>query len=238
MNYLISYWLNPEVPRRRADELRRYFDLQCYLKQQFGAQQTIITNLDYEGAIPFIEPQGFSKEYAFFAKQFGLGQLLERGYALPVAVHDHDLFIRQPLPHQHDAILCGSQFDGLFSDQLVVYPEIARKQIMEYVMYLREFNFPKALQHGYGCKTRHESLYSSEVTMTKLEKNPYADIPIKTAISVHDLVSHNIVDHHSLDEAECEYIPIEAAIQAVHGHLNKGPSTKALIDWLALPQDS
>ena len=233
MNYVISYWLSPDSSPERERELRRYFDLQCYTKEQFGARQLIVTNIDYPGAIPFVEPPGFSREYAFFAKQFGVAQLIDSGFEFPFAVHDHDMFIRNPLPASESAILCSSKSGHCFSDQLVIYPQISKEALLGYVNLLKTFDFDKGVQTGYGCETRHEKMYSSEVTLARIKPNPFIDIPVEIAISFRDLVSFDILDHHSLDPADCECNPVPDDVQAVHGHLNKGPATDALIKWLA-----
>ena len=232
MNYLLSYWIPPDASDERKDALRTYFDLQCHLKRQFGAEQIIVTNLDYAGAIRFQEPPGFSYQYGMFAKPFGLGQMVDSGLEFPITLHDHDMFIRQPLAANQHAIRCSSGSDQHFSDQLVIYPELSKHALTTYVDKLKRFDFPKGLHSGYGTEVRHEQMYSTEVTLNHMNPHPFADIAIDVSIPFRDLVTFDILDQHSLDAgfSECNFIPPD--VQAVHGHLNKGPATDALIDWL------
>ena len=232
MNYLLSYWIPSDASDQRKEALRTYFDLQCYLKRQFGAKQIIVTNLDYAGAIRFEEPPGFSYEYGMFTKFFGLGQIIRDGFDFPITVHDHDMFIRQPLIANEQAIVCSSSGDHHFSDQLVIYPELSRLALEKFIDKLSSFDFFKGLQSGYGTAVRHERMYSSEITLANMQPNPFAGIPIDASITYRDLVSHHIVGQHSLDVGTSECEPIPAEVQAVHGHLNKGPATDALIDWM------
>ena len=233
MNYLLSYWIPPDASDQRKDALRTYFDLQCYLKRQFGAEQIIVTNLDYAGAIAFEEPPGFSYEYGMFAKTFGVGQMIRNGLEFPITVHDHDMFIRQPLTANQHAIRCSSGGEAHFSDQLVIYPELSKQALTNYVDRLMSFDFPKGRQSGYGAEVRHESMYSSEITQAYMQPKPFADIAIDVSIPFRDLVTFDILDQNSLDAgiSQCKPIPME--VQAVHGHLNKGPATDALIEWMS-----
>lgn len=232
MNYVTSYWIPPDAPDHRKDSLQTYFDLQRYTKQQFGADQIIVTNLDYPGALPFIEPPGFKREYGMFAKLFGIGQLIDQGLEFPIVVHDHDMFVREGLPHSETAILCASMEGHRYSDQLAVYPEVSRNALTGFIDHLKTFEFVKKFHHGYGSEARHEKMYSTEMTLGNTKPNPFADIPIEIAISFRDLVSFDILEHHSLDSSHCECDLIPPEVQAVHGHLNKGPATEALVDWL------
>jgi hypothetical protein len=233
MNYVISYWVPPDTSEQRKEYLRRYFDLQCYTKTQFGASQTIITNLDYEGAIAFPEPEKMIEEYGLFARYFGLGQLIQDGLEFPIAVHDHDTFIRAPLVASDSAILCASKNEYNFSEQLVVYPEISRMPLSALINKFQNYDFHKALSCGYGTEARHEQMYNPEEALANMRPLPFEGIPIESSISLRDLVSFDILGHHSLDAQECECKPIPDSVQAVHGHLNKGAATEALIDWLA-----
>jgi hypothetical protein len=233
MNYLLSYWISPDSSDERKDALRTYFDLQCYLKQQFGAKQTIVTNLDYAGAIPLQEPPGFSYKYGMFAKHFGLGQMIRNGLEFPIAVHDHDMFIRQPLAANQHAIRCSSGGGDYFSDQLVIYPELSKHAVVRYIDKLESFDFPTGLHSGYGTEVRHEKMYSTEVTQHYMEPRPFTGIDIDVSIPFRDLVTFDILEQHSLDAGVSECKPIPMEVEAVHGHLNKGPATDALIGWLS-----
>lgn len=97
MNYLIAYWLEPGSSREQENALRTYFDLQTYSKHLFGAEQIIITNIDYDGAIALELPPAFTREHALQVKYLALQQLLSLGYELPICMHDHDLFIKAPI---------------------------------------------------------------------------------------------------------------------------------------------
>jgi hypothetical protein len=233
MNYIISYWVAPETSDRRKEYLRRYFDLQHYTKRQLGATHIIITNLDYEGAIAFPEPKKIHKEYGLISRYLGLGQLIRDRVEFPIAVHDHDTFIREPLVASDSAILCASKIEHNFSEQLVVYPEISRTALIAYINKFENDDFPKMRQSGYGTDIRHEHMYSAEAAFTHMRPPPFEGIPIESSLSLQDLVSFDILGHHSLDPEECECNPIPDSVQAIHGHLNKGPATEALIDWLA-----
>lgn len=232
MNYVISYWVPPGTSEQRKDYLRRYFDLQCYTKAQFGAVQSIITNLDYEGAIAFPNPRKISKEYGLFSRYFGLGQLIRDGLKFPIAVHDHDTFIRGPLVASDSAILCASKTEYNFSEQLVIYPKVSRKALLACINRFENYDFHKALHIGNGTEVRHEQMYSPEAALANMRPPPFDGIPIEDSLSLRDLVSFDILGHHSLDAEECECNPIPDSVQAVHGHLNKGPATEALVDWL------
>lgn len=233
MNYVISYWVPPDMSEQRRAQLKAYFDLQRFAKSRFGAEQLIVTNLDYPGAIPFVEPPGFRREYGLFAMYFGLKQLIEQGLDFPITVHDHDLFIRAPMPEHATAIQCvGSEGKGTFSEQIVVFPACSQNALMDYIDYLAEFTFFKHKRNDYGTDVRHDNMYSSESAMSNLHPPPFANFNILSNIRHCDLVSFDIQGHHSLDPAYCESEPIAADTQAVHGHLNKGPASDALLEWL------
>lgn len=233
MNYVICYWAPPDLSPRREQALRRYFDLQRYTKAQFGAEQLIVTNLNYPGAIEFIEPPGFKREHALFARYFGLGQLFDQGLGFPLCVHDHDAFINRPM-HARGHIQCLAMTpNGTFSEQFVIYPEAAKQALQAYIERLKQFQFGTLQRRELGAAVRHEGMYSSEFTLATLTENPFQGMPVQASISHRDLVSFDIQGHHSLDTAYCECNPINADTQVVHGHINKGPASDALFEWLA-----
>ena len=239
MNYVVSYWVSPDTREERKDALRIYFDLQRYTKAQFGAEQLIVTNLDYPGAIPLQLPAGFRREFGMFAKFLGLGQLIRDGLEFPITVHDHDMFVRDALQHDDSAIICASGGDAYFSDQIVIFPEISRAALMDFIERLEDVeSHPPLLHSGYGSEIRHEGMYSTESIHCNMQPRPFADIPIKVDIPYRDLVSFDIQGHHSLDPAECECGPIPDDVLAVHGHLNKGPATDQLVNWLTRTKGS
>ncbi len=233
MNYLCSYWLNPDADPQRVAELKRYFDLQCYLKQQMGSKQFVMTNIDYSGALKFDLPKSFSPKYALFTRYFALAQLVRLGVSFPICVHDHDLFHAKPLEFDDKSILVSALIDGFFSDQLVVYPESAKAAIIALSDYLGELNFEAGLQSGYGTEIRHEGLYSTEQTFFDLKLRPFESLPMRQAFNVKDQVSFDIVSQHSLDSGSADSRPIPRGTHAVHGHLNKGLATDTLLNWLA-----
>ncbi|RBP50617.1 hypothetical protein [Arenicella xantha] len=233
ITYVCSYWLSPAAGEAREAELKRYFDLHCYLKQRMGSQQIILTNLDYPGAIELKVPPNFTEKYAFFARYFGLKQLIESGVQLPICLHDHDFFNAKDLPYDENAILVGSMVDGYFSEQAVVYPEIAKQAIMAFTDKLWSLDFTAGLQYGYGTEVRHEGLYSTEQTMSDLALQPFKSIPMRQGFNVKDQVSFDIVSHHSLDAASIASTEIPSGSHGIHGHLNKGQATEVMLDWLA-----
>lgn len=129
-------------------------------------------------------------------------------------------------------IRCVSKYQGRFSDQLVVFPPASKRQLDAYLETLSTLRVEFAPRYGYGIEKRHEGMYSSEATMAKVDPYPFTETPIIADIISSDLVSRNIRDHHSLEAANCFAEQIPAHVQAVHGHLNKGPATDVLVDWL------
>lgn len=234
MNYLCSYWLSPDASEARVAELKRYFDLQCYLKRRMGSQQIILTNIDYPNAIPIDLPYNFTAEFAMFARFFGLAQVIKSGISFPLCVHDHDFFNAKELVYDDGAILVAALVNDFFSDQVVVYPEISKQVILDFVDSLWALDFEAFMQSGYGTEVRHEGLFSTEQTLVNLGLHPFEPIPIRREFNIKDQVSFDIVDQHSLDSAHVKAEPIPAGIHGVHGHLNKGPATDVLLDWLAL----
>ena len=233
LNYVICYWVAPETSDARRKSLVRYFDLQRHTKSNFGAEQIIVTNLDYPGAIPFVEPPGFKREHALFAVYFGLGQLIDEGLSLPVVLHDHDVFLRAPVKAVDDAIQCiGRSPGGSFSEQLLVFPELSKNALKDYITHLKTFEFCTGQRLDHGADVRHDGMFSSEYTLANTKPSPFDGIPIEASIELRDLVSFDIGAHHSLDAAYCECNTISDNAQAVHGHLNKGPATDALLKWL------
>ncbi|RBP49776.1 hypothetical protein [Arenicella xantha] len=233
MNYVVSYWAPDDMASDRRDALRRYFDLQHYTKTRFGGHQIILTNIDYPSAIQLQVPTKFSKPYAMFAKYLGLGQMVRAGLEFPIALHDHDMFIRTQLPVNDTAIQCCSGSGSTFSDQLVVFPECSKDKLMAFIERLESFDFPLGFNAGYGCEVRHEEMFSTEVAAALMDPPPFAGMRIEVNIPFRDIVSFDILEHHSLDVAQCECQPISSDAVAVHAHINKGPATDALIDWLA-----
>lgn len=233
MHYLIAYWLEPGSPPAREQALRTYFDLQCHTKRLFDAQQLIVTNIDYPGAIPLILPDGFKREHAIHVKFFALHQILQNGYELPICMHDHDMFLTAAINCDDGAIHCTSAPQGKFSDQLVAFPEQSQEALRVFLEALNRFDCYFGMHTGWGSEARHEGMYSSEVTLANMKPYPFAEIPIKADIPYRDLVSFDIQEHHSLDAIDCDAGPIQAGTKAVHGHINKGPATELLIDWIA-----
>jgi hypothetical protein len=232
MDYLVAYWLDPQSSEEREAALRVYFDMQLYTKSLFGGNQLIVTNIDYQGAIPFDEPKGFTREHAMHVKYFALQQILRAGHDLPICLHDHDMFIKSPLTVNAEAIRCTSKNRERFSDQLLVFPPLAREPLENFLQRLNDLDCLFGMHVGYGTEQRHEGIYSSEFTLANLQPYPFADIPIEADIISRDLVSFDIREHHSLDAVNCDAKPIPAKAQAVHGHLNKGPATELLVDWI------
>lgn len=232
MNYVISFWLPPDAGPVRESALRAYFDLQRASKARFGANQLIVTNIDYENAIAFDAPPGFSREYGLLAKYFGLGQIIEAGYEFPIAMHDHDTFIRARLPHDPEAILCGSAPLGQFSEQCVVFPESSKAALVNYIAQLQTFDFPKMERPGSAARGRHQGMYSTEAVKGLMQPDPFAGLTLRPVLRVHDMVSFDIGGQNSLDSGCCEARPIRRGTQAVHGHINKGPASQLLMDWL------
>lgn len=233
LTYVIGYWLDPASAPEREAALRTYFDLQKHTKQQLGAEQIIVTNIDYEGALTLKIPEGFTPRHAQFSKHLAVYQLLQSGIDLPICVHDHDLFLKQELQADPHAIRCGSKYSGIFSDQILVIPPSAREEIMAYYQQLFELELPFHTQSGYGTEQRHEGLYSTEMALRLMQQFPFKDVPIVDDILCYDLVSHEIQEHHSLDNGNCEAQPVPEYAQVVHGHLNKGQATEVLVDWLS-----
>jgi hypothetical protein len=233
MNYLCSYWLSPDASDTRVAELKRYFDLQCYLKNRMGDNQIILTNIDYPDAVLIDLPPNFTIEFAMFARFFGLAQVIKSGISFPLCVHDHDFFNGKELAYDDGAILVGALVDDFFSDQVVVYPEISKQAILDFVDSLWALDFDASMQSGYGTEVRHEGLFSTEQTMVNLDLHPFESIPMRREFNVKDQVSFDIIDQHSLDLAYVEAQAIPAGSHGVHGHLNKGPATNVLLDWLA-----
>ncbi|MBL4671627.1 MAG: hypothetical protein JKX81_05165 [Arenicella sp.] len=233
MNYLCSYWLSADASDARVAELKRYFDLQCYLKRRMGSHQIILTNIDYPGATPIDLPLNFTTEFAMFTRYFGLAQVVKSGISFPLCVHDHDFFNGKELASDDSAILVGALVNDFFSDQVVVYPEISKQAILDFVDSLWALDFDAFIQSGYGTEVRHEGLFSTEQTMANLGLHPFESIPIRREFNVKDQVSFDIIDQHSLDPAYVEAQAIPASSHGAHGHLNKGPATNVLLDWLA-----
>ena len=233
ITYVCCYWLSPDAGDSRETELRRYFDLQIYLKKRLGCQQLIVTNIDYPGAIAMKLPPKFTPKHALYTRYYGLKQLVESGLEFPICLHDHDFFNAQSLPHDSEAMLVGALIDGLFSEQVVVYPETSKQAVIDYADMLWDPDFEGHLQSGYGTESRHEGNYSTEQTIANLAIRPFESIPIRKAINVKDQVSFDIVDQHSLDigEAACEASP--PGTSGIHGHINKGQATEVMLDWLA-----
>jgi tetratricopeptide (TPR) repeat protein len=230
--YVIGYWLDPDSPPHRAEELRKYFDLQIYSKQQFGAQQIIVTNIDYEGAMPLRVPEGFKPEHAMFAKYLAVQQVIEENREFPICLHDHDLFIKRPLRVSSNHIVSSQTEAHAFSDQLVVFPSQAASAINTVCERLKNFNLPFQHRVGYGCEQRHERRFSTEVTLARTQPYPFTGIPIDAHLECANLVGQKIREQHSLDPGHCEAAAIPPTADAVHGHLNKGPVTDSLVDWL------
>lgn len=239
ITYVCSYWLSPEADKSRVAELKRYFDLQCYLKKRMGCRQIILSNIDYPDAIELKLPSNFTAKHAFFSRYFGLKQLLESGVQFPICLHDHDFFNAQHLPDDEDAILAGAIDRGYFSEQAVVYPEMAKQALLDFINTLWELDYDAsgALQSGYGTEVRHEGMYSTEQTMVSHSLQPFKSLAMRRAFNVKDQVSFDIGAHHSLDDspisAEGAGAEIPAGTHGVHGHLNKGETTDVMLDWLA-----
>lgn len=234
MNYICAYWLSPDVSRSRAHELKKYFDLQSYLKKRFGSKQIIVTNIDYPGAIPMKLPHGFTSKHALFTRYFAVKQVLESGLQFPICVHDHDSFNATPLPHDHNAILVGSTSKSYFSEQVAVYPECAKEALLEFTSAVWNLEFEGFTQSGFGTESRHEGNYSLETALARLNYNPFEGIEVRAAIRVKDQVSFEILEKHSLDQADIDADDISNAVDVVHGHLNKGVATEKMLNWLAL----
>lgn len=172
MNYVITYWVPPGTSQTRKNALRGYFDLQRQTKTRFGDCQTIVSNLDYRDAIPFIQPEGFQPEHGIIAKWLGLGQIIDSGIEFPVMMHDHDVFVRSPIAHDEEAICSAFAGSEYISDQIVIIPEKCREAVVDYINRLKLFNFQGGLRSGYGCEVRHEGRYSSETIQVNM--NPPA----------------------------------------------------------------
>lgn len=239
ITYVCSYWLSPEAGKTRVAELKRYFDLQCYLKKRMGCRQIILSNIDYPEAIDLELPPNFTPKYAFFARYFGLKQLLESGVQFPICLHDHDFFNVQHLAHDDGAILAGAINRGCFSEQAVIYPEIAKQALLDFINTLWKLDFDTSgtLKSGYGTEVRHEGMYSTEKTKASDSMQPFKSIPMQQALNIKDQVSFDIVAHHSLDASPISTGGLSAEIPAgthgVHGHLNKGEATDVMLNWLA-----
>ncbi len=233
MNYLCSYWLSPNASRAREVQLRRYFDLQCYLKQRMGCRQVIMTNIDYPGSISIDLPPNFTEEKAFFTRYFALKQQIEAGLEFPICLHDHDLFNAKPLPHDADAILVGSMKEGAFSEQAVVYPSIAKHAIFKFSDILWNQDIGSHRRAAYGAKRRHEGMFSTEQTIHDLVLRPFRSVPMRIAFNVKDQVSFDIGGQNSLDTGDAMCADIPPGVDAIHGHINKGQATDVLLDWLA-----
>jgi len=234
VNYICAYWLSPDVSRSRVHELRKYFDLQCYLKKRIGAKQIIVTNIDYPGAFAMELPSGFTSKHALFTRYFAVKQLIESGLQFPICVHDHDSFNTTPLPVDENAILVGSTSKSYFSEQIAVYPQCAKEALLAFTRAIWNLEFEGFFQSGYGTELRHAGSYSLESAMARLNYNPFEDIEVRAAIRVKDQVSFEILENHSLDQAEIDAEDIPSDIDVVHGHLNKGLATEKLLNWLAL----
>ena len=232
MNYVITYWVPPGTSEARKDTLRLYFDLQRETKARFGGHQTIVTNIDYRGAVPFLQPTGFLPQHGIIAKWIGLGQMIHRGMKFPIMMHDHDVFIRASIAHDPDAICSAYAKDGYISDQIVLIPEKCKNDVINYVNRLLQFTFHGTCRSGYGCEVRHEGRYSSESIQINMNPKPFATTPMKSCINIRDLVSFDIKNRHSLDPGNSDCNPIPDDAQAVHGHLNRGKASQLLMAWL------
>ncbi len=234
MNYICAYWLSPDASRSRVNELKKYFDLQRYLKTRIGAKQIIVTNIDYPGAIRMKLPSDFNSKHALFTRYFAVKQVLESGLQFPICVHDHDSFNATTLPVDDNAILVGSTSKSYFSEQIAVYPQCAKEALFAFTKAIWNLELEGFTQSGYGTEVRHEGSYSIESAMARLDYNPFDGIEVRATIRVKDQVSFDILEKHSLDQAEIDAEHIPSDIDVVHGHLNKGPATEKLLNWLAL----
>ncbi|MBX2848861.1 MAG: hypothetical protein KTR16_11110 [Acidiferrobacterales bacterium] len=233
MNYLCSYWLNPESNAERESELRRYFDLQCYLKQRMGNTQVIVSNIDYPSAVAFELPLGFNSKFAMFTRFFALKQMILAGLEFPICCHDHDFFNARPLEHDPDHVLVSALVNGYFSDQVIVFPESSKQAIFDFVNTLEDFDYEPQLQSGYGTEIRHEGQYSTEQSYAHLNEKPFQNTPMRQAYNVLDQVSFDILDQHSLDHGTAKANDIPDYCHGVHGHVNKGQATEILLNWLS-----
>lgn len=233
MNYICSYWLSPEAGQSRAHELKKYFDLQCYLKRRIGAKQMVVTNIEYPGAIVMRLPPNFTSRHAQFTRYFAVKQVLESGLGFPLCVHDHDSFNVASLPHDPDAILVGSTTERYFSEQIAIYPQRAKEALLEFTRAVWNLEFAGFTQSGYGTESRHEGSFSLESAMANMKYKPFDDIEVRAAIRVKDQVSFDILEKHSLDQAEVYAEDIPDEIDVVHGHLNKGVASDKMLSWMA-----
>ncbi|MBX2846844.1 MAG: hypothetical protein KTR16_00875 [Acidiferrobacterales bacterium] len=111
--------------------------------------------------------------------------------------------------------------DGLFSEHIVVYSEIAKQAILDCSETLWSPVFEGQLHFGYGTETRHEGSYSTVQTIANRSIGPFGSMPMRKAINVKDQVSFDIVNQHLLDFGESN------AAQFLQGYLGfTGISTK------------
>lgn len=239
ITYVCAYWLSPDASNARVAELKRYFDLQCYLKKRMGRTQIIMTNIDYPGAIDIQLPADFKKEDAMFTRYYGVQQLIKNGLQFPICLHDHDFFNSQDLPYSESAIFSGAVVDGCFSEQAVVYPKMAKQALVDFASSLASLGLAlgAGIKSGYGTEVRHEGLNSTEHVLRQYSLDQFKSLPMLDQLKVKDQVSFDILKHHSLDVVDVPiknnsaYVP--AGSHAVHGHINKGEASEAMLDWLA-----
>lgn len=237
MNYVITYYVPPDTSPARLDALREYFDLQRMTKRRFGRNQTIVTNMQFDGAVSFREPDGFMPEHGILAKWLGLGQMIREGMKFPITMHDHDLFLRDEIGADDVAIRHAFGASDYISDQIVIIPESRRDDVMAYVERLERFDYRATSRANdiYGSGVRHEGRWSSEGVQLNMRPRPFADVPHKAGIKLRDLVSFHIKGVHSLDEGgECDCGNIPEDIECVHVHLGRGSATGKFFRWLKL----